>query len=441
MAGLYFIAISLVLTIHASSAAVIPDAASFVVWDVDNSTTLNTSQWPSLVRNSAYNVYGWAGNVPQVYNGVTINGGIPQLGNLTFHLVKLARDLKSILPPNASGACLLDYEQWRADFNSTPFFYRNLSIAYAIAQNPSLNSSAALALATAQFEAAARVFLEASLNLAKSLFPLCRWGLYAYPINDWSFGGYTGPNAASLRARNDALAWLWQASTALFPSVYLTSPKASKFDGQLTYSYVKSTVAEAVRLRLQAAALVGGRGPAVFALSWYVYNPYPRPAAGTLWQTLTPADLGDVFAGAWSAGADAVLVWGSVGDAPPTTTAQLSNYTKVVLGPAATNLLATIASCSAAACTAGGQCRANNSLPCFCPPPSLDGTCPSRSATQSPSGSPSPSPASASVGVLRDLVSVVGSLPFAVIAVVLCIAVGVGASHAMFGFGKGAVVP
>jgi len=93
------------------------------------------------------------------------------LGNLTFHLIELARDLKSILPPDASGACLFkNYEQWRADFNSTPFFYRNLSIAYAISQNPALNSSAALALATAQFEAAARVFLESSLNLAKTSF-------------------------------------------------------------------------------------------------------------------------------------------------------------------------------------------------------------------------------------------------------------------------------
>ena len=352
---------------------------------------MNTSQWPALVRNSAYNVYGWAGTLPQIYNGVTINGGIPQLGNLSLHLSKLARDLKSILPPNASGACLLDYEQWRADFNSTPFLYRNLSLVNAIAQAPSLNFTEALAAATVQFETAARVFLEASITLAKTLFPACRWGLYAYPINDWSFGGYTGPRAAAFRAANDNLAWLWQVSTALFPVVYLTSPSASKYDGQVTSAYVASTVSEAVRLRLQAASTLGGRGPAVFALSWYVYDAFPRPATGQMWQTLLPSDLTDVLGGAWGAGADAILVWGSVGEAPPYTAAQLSNYTDAVLGPAASNLMATIAACSAATCAGGGQCRANNSLPCFCPPPSVDGTCASLSSTQSTSGSPRPS--------------------------------------------------
>jgi len=78
------LALLLVLTIRASSAVVIPDAASFVVWDVDNSSTFNTSQWPTLVRNSAYNVYGWAGNVPQVYNGVTINGEFRSWGTSRF---------------------------------------------------------------------------------------------------------------------------------------------------------------------------------------------------------------------------------------------------------------------------------------------------------------------------------------------------------------------
>lgn len=427
----------LLLAAPLAFAAVIPDGRSFVLWNVDNITALNTSRWPALVRNSAYNVYGWAGNVPQVYNGVTINGGIPQKGNLSFHLTKLARDLKSILPPNASGACLLDYEQWRADFNTTPFFYRNLSIAYALEQNPSLNATAALAAATAQFEAAARTFLEASLNLAKSLFPACRWGLYAYPINDWSFGGYTGPRAASMRAANDNLAWLWKASTALFPSVYLTSPKVSKYDGQSTSAYVSSTVAEAVRLRLQAGAALGGHGPAVFALAWYVYNPYPRPAAGSLWPTLTPSDLGDVLGGAWGAGADAVLVWGAVGDALPFTSTQLANYTDAVLGPAASSLVAAIAACSASACAAGGQCRANNSQPCFCPPPSLDGTCASASSSPvpSPSGTPLPAlvaPPSAGGGQREALAG--GSLTAVVAAALLCL---FGLSAASFACGQG----
>jgi hyaluronoglucosaminidase len=118
--------------------------------------------------------------MPQVQGSSFINGGIPQLGNLTLHLEKLARDLRSLLPQPAltSGYCLLDYVFWRADWNSTPPLYRNLSIEHALALDPALNESAAVAAATVQFEAAARVFLEASLHLAVSAYPLCGWGLW-----------------------------------------------------------------------------------------------------------------------------------------------------------------------------------------------------------------------------------------------------------------------
>ncbi len=66
--------------------------------------------------------------------------------------------------------------------------------------------------------------MEATITFARTLRPRCRFGYYGYPRNDFATGGYLGANAAAMRATNDQLAWLFAASDAIFPSVYVTSP-------------------------------------------------------------------------------------------------------------------------------------------------------------------------------------------------------------------------
>ena len=49
-----------------------------------------------------------------------MNGGIPQHGNLSLHLAKFRVDFNALVPdPLYRGYCLLDYEFFRADWNST----------------------------------------------------------------------------------------------------------------------------------------------------------------------------------------------------------------------------------------------------------------------------------------------------------------------------------
>ena len=99
------------------TAAAYPGASPLVspfVVDVDNSSmTVPTASWaPALIPSgSAFNLYGWVGLMPRINaDGSLINGGIPQAGNITAHLLKLAADAATLLPlgPLTEGACLLD---------------------------------------------------------------------------------------------------------------------------------------------------------------------------------------------------------------------------------------------------------------------------------------------------------------------------------------------
>lgn len=344
------------------------------VWDVDNSTgTVDTARWaPALVSGRAWNLYGWVGLMPRINNdGSFVNGGLPQAGNVSAHLEKLRRDLQRLLPARASGACLLDWEFWRAEWNYTGDIYKNASIARAAASLPPGTPAAqVLAAATREYEAGARTFFEASLAAVASWYPGCLAGIYAYPANDWSFGGYVGPRAAAMRAVNDGLRWLWAASSALYPSVYLTSPGASKYDGQTTAEYVGSTVAEAARCAAGATQRLAP--PLVLPLAWYVYDAFPRPAPPAAWQLLTEGDTRDVVALPAARGADALLVWGAVG-APPFAPEPLAAYLTGLLGPALNASYGDALACAASRCSGRGRCIAGGA--CACVPPATGPTC------------------------------------------------------------------
>ena len=340
-----------------------PLAAPFV-WAVDNSSaSVPTSAWaPALLTGSAWSVYGWAGLMPRINaDGSFVNGGIPQRGNVTLHLEKLARDLARILPRNASGAVLLDWEHWRLEWNYTGAAYQNASRAAAAeGLSPGAPPQQVLAAAVEQWQAGSRAFYEASLAAVHAWYPGCRTGLYAYPSNDWSSGGYHGSGAAARRAENDNIAWLWRASSALFPSIYLTSPGASIYDGQTTEQYVGSTVGEA--LRLAGSVAPPAQQPLVAPLIWSVYDAFPRPSE---WQYLSQSDTEVVAALPLQLGADAVVVWGAVGN-PPFTPQPQAQYLASVLGPVMNASHAAALGCANARCSGKGRCAPSGG--CLYPP-------------------------------------------------------------------------
>ena len=81
------------------------------IWDVDNSAPIETPACilrgsrglPETLYNSANNgnatnIYGGKGQMPHFYGDEVINGGLPQLGNLSIHLEYYERDLAALIP-------------------------------------------------------------------------------------------------------------------------------------------------------------------------------------------------------------------------------------------------------------------------------------------------------------------------------------------------------
>jgi len=319
-----------------------------LIWDVDKSSNVNTDGLP-IVRGdkglpemrysrgkngNATNIYGGKGKMPHFRGTTAINGGLPQLGNLPLHLWLLKRDLRAIFQGNLDyeGYCLLDYEHWRADWNSTSWSYREKSIA---------NANGDLEKAVQDYESATRLFMEETIKATRETIPGCKVGWYGYPRNNlplpasitqsvswknwcrfhqdktspsgypdgrscwFEDSGYDGPFAEEQRQINNNLSWLFELVDFIAPSVYLG------YEGhaaELAESYVRSTVEEARRLA-DVAGNTTGKVPEVVPITWARYNDrkYVRnylSYADTKIQHLVPL----------KSGADKILMWGAVSD-------------------------------------------------------------------------------------------------------------------------------
>lgn len=66
----------------------------------NNPTRMTLGMWPCYDTSA--------------HAAVAINGGLPQLGNLTAHLAKVRKDVATLLPdPNFDGYAVIDWEVWR----------------------------------------------------------------------------------------------------------------------------------------------------------------------------------------------------------------------------------------------------------------------------------------------------------------------------------------
>lgn len=123
----------------------------------------------------------------------------------------------------------MDWEAWPltwsrfglSGFTPANSVYMNTSVELVLADHPMWSPAKAEAEAGRRWDAAARTFIEATLSTLHTLRPLGRFGLFGWPDCD----GHLTSNGESLgcsdgfRAMNDRdLGWLWNASSALFPS-------------------------------------------------------------------------------------------------------------------------------------------------------------------------------------------------------------------------------
>lgn len=211
------------------------------------------------------------GAFPRILSdGRIINGGVPQAANLTHHLERLRAEIDSFIPDASwemNGA--LDFEAWTpvwaqnggGSVNWHGRVYQEYSINLTRQQHPHITNATEIeAIAAAEFEAAGINFFVRTLELLAELRPKVKWGFYGLPQGIWddcdgrvavdNCGFQSPTRGAELRARNDRLAAVWNASGALYPSVYLEPQNRQGWDRwrALQRVWVAGTVAETVRL-------------------------------------------------------------------------------------------------------------------------------------------------------------------------------------------------
>jgi len=162
-------------------------------------------------------------------NGNPINGGIPQLGNISAHYEKCVNDVEAYMPnKDFNGLAVIDWESWRPlwAWNSwdNGLLYQNASIEKVQKEHPDWPLKNITEKAKSEFESAAKAYWLGTIELVSFLRPNAKWGYYLYP--DCYNYDKTGTDLTchnDTLARNDEIQWLFDASTALYPSTYLGS--------------------------------------------------------------------------------------------------------------------------------------------------------------------------------------------------------------------------
>lgn len=117
-------------------------------------------------------------------DGSKVNGGMPQLGDLSAHLSLAATQISSALQPNFSGLAVIDWEEWQPLWErnfGTKMEYRRLSKLLVRQERPDLSDGAVTSLARQKFEESARKFMEETLRSAVTDRPNGLWGFYGFP--------------------------------------------------------------------------------------------------------------------------------------------------------------------------------------------------------------------------------------------------------------------
>lgn len=117
--------------------------------------------------------------------GRRVNGGIPQLGDLSAHLSLAITQMSSLLQPNFAGLAVIDWEEWQPLWErnfGAKMEYRRLSKLLVRQERPDLSDRAMTSLARQKFEESSRKYMEETLWSAVRGRPNGLWGFYGFPV-------------------------------------------------------------------------------------------------------------------------------------------------------------------------------------------------------------------------------------------------------------------
>lgn len=284
-------------------------------------------------------------------DGNPINGGTPQNASLTEHLKQASEDLNgTIVSPDFNGVVVVDWENWRPlwdrnwDKMST---YRQRSQDLVRQRHPQWSDKEVMREAKREFERAAEMFMESTLDLGRKFRASGLWGFYGFP-SCYNYGyknsshNYTGECPKVEVERNNQLQWMWRSSRALYPDIYLEELlRNSQYVGRY------------VRYRLEEAFRVSSQGPD----EEIPVLPYSRIVYTYSMVFLEQEDLIQTIGQSAALGAAGVILWGN-SDYSSSKEACLAvkSYVDDTLGMYVVNVTNGALLCSQAICTGNGRC-------------------------------------------------------------------------------------
>lgn len=165
---------------------------------------------------------------------------------------------------------MIDLEEWRPLYKmnwGSQRVYRNQSVKLVQEKNSQVTLEEADEQAEKEFNDAAREFFVKTLETARKIRPYARWGYYGYPYCNVNAGLEANDYTCKKDARNynNELAFIYNASTALFPSIYLRGEKTAGRSSRFIQALLNET------RRIATSAITR---PNILVYSKFEYDPY-----------------------------------------------------------------------------------------------------------------------------------------------------------------------
>ncbi|XP_075039960.1 hyaluronidase-2-like isoform X2 [Mixophyes fleayi] len=292
----------------------------------------------------------------------SINGGVPQNTSLRAHLSNLQGDIdRYIRDLNRVGLAVIDWEEWRPIWIRNwkgKDVYRQASQQLVSLRHPDWMTENVKKQAQYEFENSAREFMEKTLHYAKNYGPRQLWGYYLFPDcynHDYltNRDSYTGRCPDVEMSRNDQLSWLWEESTALYPSIYLDPSLKSSANGR---KFVHYRVKEALRIAYKHHK--------DYSVPVFVYT---RPTYIKNMDLLSQVDLISTIGESAAQGAAGAIFWGDADYTKNRDTCQkIKTYLEEDLGKYIVNVTTAAELCGQTLCSGNGRClRQENNTDAF----------------------------------------------------------------------------
>uniref|UniRef100_A0A1W7RAD4 Hyaluronidase n=1 Tax=Hadrurus spadix TaxID=141984 RepID=A0A1W7RAD4_9SCOR len=276
-----------------------------------------------------------------------INGGLPRLDKLKEHLNLAEKDIQKIIPnPDFNGLGIIDWEAWRPIWEyhwGGLSIYQKRTIDLVKKDHPTESDQFIQTTAKNLWENTAKQWMLKTLELAKKLRPQGQWCYYLFP-DCYNYFGKDQPSeyfcSAMIQNNNDRLSWLWDASTALCPSIYFIENQMKYNERQRTW-FLYGKLAEAARVARPSTKIY----PYINYMVHVSQIPVPRDH---FWKMLS------LIA---SMGFDGAVIWGSSSYLGSKKSCDdLEAYIENVIGPAVTTISSNVNRCAQEICNGRGRC-------------------------------------------------------------------------------------